>query len=126
MISASLALSLEAWEETYLDHVNASIPWRLIVGLAFGVVFVVVSKKCLEQFEDVKLMRLRGAGARQAILFVAVMFFHSFAEGVRRRKAACPSVSALRCRLILGCCVLMSPSPRGENGWLRHGLLTLA
>ena len=48
-----------------------------------GVVFIAVTKRILEQYEDLKFAQLEGLNARKALLIMGVMTLHSFSEGVR-------------------------------------------
>jgi zinc transporter ZupT len=72
MLGASVGLLLEGAEY--------GTP-QTIGGAALGLVFIVFGRRALRD-RDVELGALRGAGARQVLLLVAVMTLHSFAEGV--------------------------------------------
>ncbi len=52
------------------------------LGFGLGIVFIWLSDKFLERFEDLKLGALDGLNARKAILLLLVMTLHSFTEGV--------------------------------------------
>ena len=58
-----------------------SIP-RTIAGAAVGIAFLVASRVLLRGRHELHLGTLHGAGARQAILIIAIMTIHSFTEGV--------------------------------------------
>jgi len=91
MVAASLGL---LYEGVALEpEPSASFLWflvyhpltRLLWGLLSGVVFMRLSKVLLDQADDVKVVGLTGLkamDARRAILVVAVMTLHSFAEGI--------------------------------------------
>ena len=46
-----------------------------------GSMFIWVSQRWLEQFEDVKFQSLRGANARKVVLVVGIMAAHALGEG---------------------------------------------
>ena len=46
-----------------------------------GSLFIWVSQRWLEQFEDVKFESLRGANARKVVLVVGIMAAHALGEG---------------------------------------------
>ena len=46
-----------------------------------GSLFIWVSQRWLEQFEDVKFQSLRGANARKVVLVVGIMAAHALGEG---------------------------------------------
>ena len=46
-----------------------------------GSLFIWVSQRYLEQFEDVKFEALRGANARKVVLVVGIMAAHALGEG---------------------------------------------
>lgn len=55
--------------------------WQTIVGAGIGTLFILLSERYLERI-DVGFGALGGRGARQALLVLATMTVHSFAEGV--------------------------------------------
>lgn len=57
-------------------------PWRVLAGAAAGLVFIVVTGRVLEEHENFRVGRLRGADALKALMIVGVMTLHSFTEGV--------------------------------------------
>ncbi|MGH3118434.1 MAG: ZIP family metal transporter [Gaiellales bacterium] len=59
----------------------ASTP-RTVLGALLGALFVVGSRRVLGGTEDLHVGTLRGAGARSAVMILAVMTIHSFTEGV--------------------------------------------
>lgn len=72
MLGASFGLLLEGAEY--------GMP-QTIAGAGLGLLFIVAGRRVLEE-RDTELGELRGAGARQVLLMVAVMTLHSFSEGV--------------------------------------------
>ena len=83
MIAASYSLFMEG--ATYDDpHDNSeySTEMRTVAGAALGLVFILGTKKFLDQYEDLKMGDLGGADARKALLIFFVMTVHSFSEGV--------------------------------------------
>jgi zinc transporter ZupT len=73
MAGASAGLVLEG---------NASSPGRTIAGLVAGVAFMLVTRRLLTPHEGIHVSGLSGTDAVRAIVIVAVMTLHSFAEGV--------------------------------------------
>lgn len=69
------------------------------VGVALGGAFIVVSKRFLDAYGDVKLLVLEGVDMRKAVLLVVVMTLHSFSEGigigVSFSKSAAPTLGML-------------------------------
>jgi zinc transporter ZupT len=57
-------------------------PWRCVLGIAVGVVFVGVVRHLIGERDDLVLGRLSGTDALKALVIVAVMTVHSMAEGV--------------------------------------------
>ena len=57
-------------------------PWRVVLGLLGGVVFVWIFRRLIGDRDDLVLGRLSGANALKALVIVAVMTVHSAAEGV--------------------------------------------
>mmetsp|Transcript_28314 Transcript_28314/g.55210 ORF Transcript_28314/g.55210 Transcript_28314/m.55210 type:complete len:362 (+) Transcript_28314:38-1123(+) len=86
MLSASMSLvsegcrlepdGAELWGHQ-LPHVG-----RVAAGVISGMVFVFVSKKYLEEYEDLTIGDLKGLEAAKMLLIVGVMTLHSFAEGL--------------------------------------------
>lgn len=72
MLGASYGLVAEGSEHGGL---------QAIVGAGLGVAFIFAGEKLLEG-RDVHFGEIRGAGARQMLMILAVMTLHSFAEGV--------------------------------------------
>lgn len=83
MVAASYSLFVEGC--TYSDpHDTSTIPSeiRAVIGAVLGLVFILVTKKFLDQYEDLKVGGLGGTDARKALLVFFVMTLHSFSEGV--------------------------------------------
>jgi hypothetical protein len=60
MIAASLSL---AYEGVYLPHdpsVSISEPYRVLIGLLLGIVFILSTQSFLEKYEDLKFEGLEG------------------------------------------------------------------
>ena len=55
---------------------------RVLLGLLGGLLFIVSTKRLLDQHEDVKVAGLDGLEARKVLLLIFVMTLHSFTEGV--------------------------------------------
>lgn len=73
MIAASFGLVYEA---TPLGL------WPTVAGILLGLVFIILSQRVLERYEDVNIGSLTGFNAQKALLLIGVMTAHSFAEGV--------------------------------------------
>jgi len=73
MIAASLGLINEG------VHVG---PWRTLLGIGAGIVFMIVSHRLMHTDGDLTIGSLHGADARKALLIVGVMTLHSAAEGI--------------------------------------------
>lgn len=56
--------------------------FRVLLGLAAGLIFIVGSKRWLDGQVNMGVASLRGADARHALLVFGVMTLHSFTEGV--------------------------------------------
>jgi ZIP family zinc transporter len=84
MIAASYSLFSEGC--TYIDpDDNATMigaHFRTLFGALLGLVFILVTKRFLDQYEDLKVGGLGGTDARKALLIFFVMTLHSFSEGV--------------------------------------------
>lgn len=73
MLGASIGLIWEGRTE----------PMRLIIGMALGLILVVLAHKLLEnQDGDFQIGNVQGADAISMLLIVGVMTVHSFAEGI--------------------------------------------
>lgn len=55
---------------------------RVGLGLVFGVIFIVATKRFLDKYEDFKMGDIRGASAQKILLIMLVMTLHSLTEGV--------------------------------------------
>lgn len=87
MTAASLGLILEALEDenviaTTPGHQNDHGTTKVFIGFITGIFFMILSKKYLDNYEDLDIGNLHGANARRALLIIGVMFLHSFAEGL--------------------------------------------
>ena len=85
MLTASGTLAFEGFhaEDASQDnmHWGISCSNRMGMGFLLGVVFIIFIKWLLDG-DDVGVGELQGADAKRALLVVAVMTLHSFAEGV--------------------------------------------
>jgi len=81
MLSASGSLVFEGCS---LKPLNAAFTEAQLVGIGVlsGFVFIILTKKVLDDYEDVSFGALDGLDAKKALLIMAVMTCHSFAEGV--------------------------------------------
>ena len=85
MLTASGTLAYEGYHaednlEEYL-HEGILCSYRMILGFLFGIAFILFIKWLLDG-GDFDVGELQGADARRALLVMAVMTLHSFAEGV--------------------------------------------
>jgi zinc transporter ZupT len=83
MIAASYSLFSEGC--TYSDPQDTSTlgaGMRTAMGAMLGLVFILVTKRFLDRYEDLKVGGLGGTDARKALLIFFVMTLHSFSEGV--------------------------------------------
>lgn len=55
---------------------------RTLIGVLVGLVFIVLSHRFLDRYEDLQIGNLEGLDAKKALLLVGIMTLHSFAEGV--------------------------------------------
>ncbi len=73
MLAASFSLIFEGLTYSSLN---------VLLGVILGLIFIMGSKRWLEESEDVELAGLRQADARKSLLIIGVMTLHSVAEGV--------------------------------------------
>ena len=73
MFAASFSLITEG---------NSINGWRTLLGIASGLVLVVLSDRLMDHLDTPDIGELQGANARKAIMIVGVMTIHSFAEGI--------------------------------------------
>jgi len=73
MLAACVSLTLEGADRSF---------WRTALGIAVGIVFVLVTARFLGHDHGHTMGSLRGEDARQALLIVGVMTVHSAAEGI--------------------------------------------
>ena len=55
---------------------------RTAIGFGFGILFILLTKKLLERYENLELGDIAGANAQKVILIVFVMTLHSLTEGI--------------------------------------------
>ena len=65
-----------------LDVFGYSALHLTAAGVAAGVVFILLTKYVLSNFEDFKLNGFEGASAQRVVLIVFVMTLHSLSEGI--------------------------------------------
>jgi len=92
MLAASCSLALEGADEenkmieTFFGLETIEISGmkliRTLTGFAIGILFIIITKKFLDQYEDIKLGSIEGASAQKMVLIVFVMTLHSLTEGV--------------------------------------------
>ena len=73
MLSASYNLIFEG----YLEN-----EWMTLIGMATGVLLVILANDLMEKKYDLEVEHFVGAGSRKMLLFLGIMTIHSFAEGV--------------------------------------------
>ena len=62
-------------------------------GILWWLVFIILSARFLDQYEDLKFSGLKWANAKKVLLMVGVMFAHSFCEGVAMGVSFWPSMT---------------------------------
>lgn len=83
MCAACYSLFLEGCAFTDVnDTSSVSASARTGLGCILGLLFILGTKKFLDEHEDVKLGSMSGADTRKILLIVFVMTLHSFSEGV--------------------------------------------
>lgn len=83
MIAASYQLFTEGGTFDDPDDISTiSTGSRTALGALIGYAFVFVTKKFLDQYEDLKVGVLGGTDARRALLIFFVMTLHSLSEGI--------------------------------------------
>jgi len=73
MLGASIILLKEGW---------VIQPSGLIVGLIAGAFFISTVKRALKKRPKLSITSIKGVNGRRALLIIAIMTLHSFAEGV--------------------------------------------
>ena len=84
MIAASYSLMHEAFEPVDGGEGLFGFPpaYRTILGVGLGVIFIIATKRFLDQYEHLKLGEISGVSAQRMILIIFVMTLHSVAEGI--------------------------------------------
>lgn len=77
MLAASFGLLQEGFEIV----ASEGGAWRLFLGLALGLAFIVASQRFLEGHE-VEMGDLKGLSAKKVVMVVGIMTLHSFSEGL--------------------------------------------
>ncbi|GMI89903.1 hypothetical protein like AT3G08650 [Hibiscus trionum] len=73
MLAASFDLIQEGQE-------HGAGTW-VVIGILAGAIFILLCKKFLEQYGEVSMLDIKGAGATKAVLVIGIMTLHSFGEG---------------------------------------------
>ncbi|XLZ82187.1 ZIP family metal transporter [Guyparkeria sp. TX1] len=82
-VGAALAAGLMlAASHSLVAEGSAIGSWRVLLGMASGLVLVVLADRWLDRHDTPDVSDLQGADARKALMIVGVMTIHSFAEGV--------------------------------------------
>jgi zinc transporter, ZIP family len=83
MVSASYSLAYEGATFTEVRGMYGfHSGFRLVLGMVVGVVFIVVIKKVLDRYEDLKMGDIQGASYKKILLIMLVMTLHSLTEGI--------------------------------------------
>ena len=83
MCAASYSLFIEGCTFHDINDVSCLSPTiRTCIGCFLGLLFILGTKRFLDENEDVKLGSLNGADTRKILLIIFVMTLHSFSEGV--------------------------------------------
>ncbi len=109
MTAASIGLIIEAMEDEALiaalpghEHNHGAL--KVVLGLAVGGAFMLLSKRYLDGMDHLDIGNLHGASARRALLIIAVMTLHSFAEGLVRGLVWC---GVVWCGVVARCFVFL-------------------
>jgi len=81
MLAASYSLAAEGASFTEAPGLPVSPAVAVAAGAAAGVVFILLTKRVLDQFEHLKT-EVDGASAQKMVLIVFVMTLHSLTEGI--------------------------------------------
>ena len=83
MCAASYSLFIEGCTFHDINDVSClSATTRTCIGCFLGLLFILGTKRFLDENGDVKLGSLNGADTRKILLIIFVMTLHSFSEGV--------------------------------------------
>ncbi len=55
---------------------------RTVFGYLLGIFFILLTKRLLDRYEDLKLEDVHGASAQRMVLIIFVMTLHSLSEGI--------------------------------------------
>ena len=78
LISALKSVGMDSIDPDSLDSPTT----RTLLGMVLGVIFIVVTQKVLDQYEDLKVGSIEGASAQKMVLIIFVMTLHSLSEGI--------------------------------------------
>ncbi len=82
-VGAALAAGLMlAASHSLVAEGSAIGSWRVLFGMASGLILVVLADRWLDRHDTPDVSDLQGADAKKALMIVGVMTIHSFAEGV--------------------------------------------
>ena len=79
--AAAAGLMLGASHNLIREGANLNA-YRAFVGILLGLVLIVAADKLIHRGEEVDIGELDGVDARKALLILAIMTAHSFAEGI--------------------------------------------
>ena len=94
MLAASYSLAYEGISEINSYSSNKAIMgddvidplsnvWRTIAGFTLGILFILASKRFLDNFgDDISFGEIKGADAQKMLLIIVVMTLHSVSEGI--------------------------------------------
>ncbi|MFW6322786.1 MAG: ZIP family metal transporter [Guyparkeria sp.] len=82
-VGAAVASGLMlAASHSLVDEGSSAGGWLVLLGMASGLLLVVLADRWLDRHDTPNVGDLQGADARKALMIVGVMTAHSFAEGV--------------------------------------------
>jgi len=83
MVAASYSLAYEGATFTEVQGMYGfHSGFRLVLGMVIGVAFILLIKKVLDQYEDLKMGDIQGASYKKILLIMLVMTLHSLTEGI--------------------------------------------
>lgn len=79
--AAAAGLMLAASFQLINEGLQYSL-WRTLLGVLIGLIFIMLSHRFLERFDNLSIGQLEGADAMKVLLIMGVMTLHSVAEGI--------------------------------------------
>lgn len=79
--AAAAGLMLAASHSLVAEGIELS-PVRTLLGLLIGLVLIVISHRLIDGYDVPKIARMSKVDTRKALLIIAIMTAHSFAEGI--------------------------------------------